>query len=78
VWTPDGRHLVFAKSQRGRPQNNVQVWRVAAEGGHLQRLGLTVDELWWLRLHADGRRVAIGTWKANNAGPNTHKVTSVD
>jgi hypothetical protein len=43
----------------------VQVWRVAAEGGEPQRLGLTVDELWWLRLHPDGRRVAIGTWKTS-------------
>jgi len=64
-WTPDGRHLVFAKGQRGRATRNVQVWRVAADGGEPQRLGLTVDELWWLRLHPDGRRVAIGTWKTN-------------
>ena len=64
-WTPDGRHLVFAKGQKGRATRNVQVWRVAAEGGEPQRLGLTVDELWWLRLHPDGRRVAIGTWKTS-------------
>jgi Tol biopolymer transport system component len=64
-WTPDGRHVVFTKGQRGRPTRNVQVWRVAAEGGEPQRLGLTVDELWWLRLHPDGRRVAIGTWKTS-------------
>jgi Tol biopolymer transport system component len=64
-WTPDGRHVVFVKGQRGRPTRNVQVWRVAAEGGEPQRLGLTVDELWWLRVHPDGRRVAIGTWKTN-------------
>lgn len=65
-WTPDGRHVLFARGQRGRPTRNVQVWRVAAEGGTPQRLGLTVDELWWLRLHPDGRHVALGTWKTNN------------
>jgi Tol biopolymer transport system component len=64
-WTPDGRHVIFIKGQRGRATRNVQVWRVAAEGGEPQRLGLTVDELWWLRLHPDGRRVAIGTWKTS-------------
>jgi len=64
-WTPDGRHVIFTKGQRGIATRNVQVWRVAVEGGEPQRLGLTVDELWWLRLHPDGRRVAIGTWKTS-------------
>ncbi|MCX6538803.1 MAG: tetratricopeptide repeat protein [Acidobacteria bacterium] len=64
-WTQDGRYLIFAKGQKGRPTGNVQAWRVATEGGEPQRLGLTVDELWWLRLHPDGRRLAIGTWKTS-------------
>ena len=61
VWTPDGRHVVFVKGLKGRPTRNVQLWRVSAEGGEPEQLGLTVDELWWLRLHPDGRRVALGT-----------------
>jgi Tol biopolymer transport system component len=65
-WTSDGRHLIFAKGQKGRATRNVQVWRVAADGGEPQRLGLTVDELWWLRVHPDGLRLAIGTWKTNS------------
>jgi Tol biopolymer transport system component len=64
-WTPDGRYVLFVKGLYGRATRNVQVWRVAAEGGEPQRLGLTVDDLWWLRLHPDGRRVAIGTWTGN-------------
>jgi Tol biopolymer transport system component len=64
-WTQDGRQLIFARGQKGRATRNVQVWRVAAEGGEPQRLGLTVDELWWLRLHPDGRRLAIGTYKTS-------------
>ena len=49
--------------QKGRPIKNVQVWRVAAEGGEPERLELTVDEMWWLRVHPDGRRVATGAMK---------------
>ncbi|MFH2074575.1 MAG: hypothetical protein ABIJ57_04390 [Pseudomonadota bacterium] len=61
-WTRDSRYVLFAKGPYGRANRNVQVWRVAAEGGEPQRLGLTVQDLWSLRLHPDGRRVAISTW----------------
>ena len=39
------------------------MWRVPAEGGEPERLGLTVDQLMWLRLHPDGRHVGFGTWQ---------------
>jgi Tol biopolymer transport system component len=76
AWTPDGRHVVFVKGLKGRSTRNVQLWRVPAEGGQPQQLGLTVDELWWLRLHPDGRHVAVGasqskseTWVMENFLP---------
>ena len=63
-WTPDGRYVVFVKG-RGMAKRNVQVWRVAAEGGVPQPTELTVDGLAWLRLHPDGRRIATGTRKVS-------------
>jgi Tol biopolymer transport system component len=60
VWMPDGRSIILAKGLEGRPTRNVELWRVPAQGGPPERLGLTVDELWWLRIHPDGRRVALG------------------
>jgi hypothetical protein len=38
------------------------MWRVVAEGGEPQRLDVGVDAPYYLRVHPDGRRVAIGTW----------------
>ena len=64
VWTPDGRHVVFVKGLKSRSAESAQLWRVFAEGGEPERLGLTVDGLWSLRLHPDGRRVALGTWQS--------------
>lgn len=82
VWTPDGRYVLFAKGQRGRATRNVQVWRVPAEGGQPERLELTVDQLWWLRLHPDGRHVAFGAsqtklevWVMENFLPAVKKGT---
>ena len=62
-WTPDGRYVIFATTPKGStPTQNVQMWRVVAEGGEPQRLDVGVDAPYYLRLHPDGRRVAIGTW----------------
>jgi len=62
-WTPDGRYVIFATTPKGStPTENVQLWRVAAEGGEPQRLDVGVDSPYYLRVHPDGRRVAIGTW----------------
>ncbi|MCJ7488382.1 MAG: hypothetical protein MUQ25_19765 [Candidatus Aminicenantes bacterium] len=64
-WT-DGRYVVFFKGVKGK-DGQWQLWRVAAEGGEPQRLGLNVTGQLTgaLRLHPDGRRVAIADVKVN-------------
>jgi len=71
-WTPDGRYVAFLKGVKGEAQisykeRHWQLWRVAAEGGEPQSLGLTfTGQLTGaLRLHPDGRRVAIDDIKVN-------------
>ncbi len=71
-WTPDGRYVAFLKGVKGEAQipyrdRHWQLWRVAAEGGEPQSLGLTfTGQLTGaLRLHPDGRRVAIDDVKLN-------------
>jgi len=61
LWTPDGRWVIFAKGARGKPTRDVQLWRIPAEGGEPTRLDVTIDNLWRLRLHPDGRRIAFDT-----------------
>jgi Tol biopolymer transport system component len=71
-WTPDGRYVAFLKGVKGEArisykERQWQLWRVAAEGGEPQSLGLTfTGQLTGaLRLHPDGRRVAIDDIKEN-------------
>ncbi len=70
-WTPDGRYVAFLKVVKGEakvPYQNLRwrLWRVAADGGEPQRLGLTVGrQIGGLRPHPDGRRLATTDFKAN-------------
>jgi len=74
AWTPDGRHLLFAKrkwslpddSQRWRPWPR-ELWRIPAEGGEPQKL-LTEEKLGGslsdTAFHPDGHRIAIKKFRA--------------
>ena len=65
-WTPDGRYIAFLKGIKGKAPNQWNLWRVAAEGGEPQRLGLTVgQQMGGLRPHPDGRRLATTDFKVN-------------
>jgi len=63
AWTSDGRYVAFLKAVKGKDGQWPQQWqlcRVAAEGGEPQRIGLIpARQLQGVRLHPDGRRVAI-------------------
>lgn len=53
--------MLFVKRTRGKARSQVQFWRIPAEGGEPTPLDVTIDDLWGLRLHPDGRRIAFGT-----------------
>lgn len=57
-WIPDGKELLFAESrfQRGY---KFEFWRISAEGGEPQKLGLSMDRVLWLSVHPDGQHIAF-------------------
>jgi len=64
AWTPDGRHLIFGRSRPLRPDTQEQrfeLWRIAAEGGEPENLGLAMKSrtLFGLSIHPNGRRIAF-------------------
>jgi Tol biopolymer transport system component len=68
-WTPDGGYIYFMRGVKGEASRPKQWhwWRVSAEGGEPQQLGLTVGgrQMGALRLHPDGRRLATSEFEVD-------------
>ena len=58
AWTQDGSHLLFSK-RVASPTIPSELWRVSAEGGEPQRIGLATWGRGGVRAHPDGRRIAF-------------------
>jgi Tol biopolymer transport system component len=71
-WTPDG-NILMMKGRRDRIDDPHQLWKISTQDGKLQNLGLSTDYAYDLRIHPDGKRIAIWTvidtselWVLNN------------
>jgi Tol biopolymer transport system component len=58
AWTPDGRHLLFTRATWPSEEPG-GLWRVSAEGGEAQKLGLALDGLRDLSVHPGGRQLVF-------------------
>ena len=60
AWTPDSRHLIYARTVQGE-KRKFELWRISAEGGEPQNLGLLMEGLepYGLSVHPDGKRIAF-------------------
>ena len=65
TWTRDGSHLLFTK-RVATPTISSELWRVSAEGGEPERLGLAMWGRGGVRVHPDGQRITF----ANKTGKN--------
>jgi Tol biopolymer transport system component len=59
-WMPDSRRIVYATRTSGE-ERKFELWRISAEGGEPQSLGLTMEglSLYGLSVHPDGRHIAF-------------------
>jgi Tol biopolymer transport system component len=60
AWTPDSRHILYARSVWGE-KPTFELWRISADGGEAQNLGLVMEGLepCGLSVHPDGKRIAF-------------------
>ena len=73
LWTPDGRSLLFARTDKGK----TTLWAVPAGGGDARAVNLELHQGYAsMRMHPDGRRVAYHTgrvttelWRLENFLP---------
>ncbi len=61
AWTADSRELIFGRKPPGTPyaERRIELWRISAEGGEPQSVGLAMKELRHPRVHPDGRRITF-------------------
>ena len=57
AWTPDGRQLLFVR--RDFKGDKFELWRIPAEGGQPQRIGLVLHAMSQMSFHPDGQRIAF-------------------
>jgi len=80
AWTPDGSQILFGRSSF-QLAGKSELWRISVEGGEPQKLGLTIDNLFHLRVHLDGQRIVYTAgeskaeiWVMENFLPNIKAV----
>ncbi len=60
AWTPDSAHLLFWRWRSWEVGDMfVELWRISAEGGEPENLGLAMEDVTGLCIHPDGRRIAF-------------------
>lgn len=61
AWMPDNQNLLFGRIGFPGEKQIFELWRISAEGGKPQNLGLTMKgvQLYGLSVHPDGRRIAF-------------------
>ena len=58
AWVPDGQGLLFVKQPEAR-DSKTELWLVPLQGGEPRKLDLSAPNIRHVRVHPDGRRIAL-------------------
>ena len=66
-WTADGKYILFAKLLLGQINPKCELFRISADGGEPQKLGLEMNQFFNLSVQPDGRHIAFSSVKKESA-----------
>jgi Tol biopolymer transport system component len=58
-WTADGRYILFPRLHATKDKQQFALWRIPAQGGRPEELGLVMAEFEDLSAHPDGQHLAL-------------------
>ena len=62
AWTADGNYLLLSVRDSNEDSDSYELWRIAADGGEPEKLGLKIDNPFQgLSVHPDGRHITYST-----------------
>ena len=59
AWTADGKHILFSRAPSAKDGPQLSLWRISADGGEPQELGLGMANFENLSVHPDGEHLAF-------------------
>jgi len=69
-WTADGKYIVFARMQSAKDSPRLSLWRISADGGEPQELGLGMANFESLSVHPDGVNLAFSSLGSTMKSPS--------
>ncbi len=61
AWRPDGESLIFSTGRRDLIDSPHRLWSISKNGGNPKDLGISSEYIYDMRIHPDGKRIAIWT-----------------
>lgn len=58
-WSADGKYIYLTKLQNPKKDLIWNLWRIPVNGGEPENLGLELTNVWQIRAHPDGKRIAF-------------------
>jgi len=69
-WTADGKYIIFARMQSAKDSPRLSLWRISADGGEPQELGLGMANFESLSAHPDGVNLAFSSLGSTMKSPS--------
>ena len=69
-WTADGKHILFSRAQSAKDGQRLSLWRISADGGEPQELGLVMANFENISIHPDGVHLAFSSLGSTRKSPS--------